>query len=288
MIEENSFIDYNVSRHSRSSLFCAHTALRRVRRAFLFCSSFVFACVAVCGIFVLVQTPLRLVDENSRLRAENEINRQRLYSLVTRIESIERTSHRLAEMSGVDASIMNDERDAHNAGGSYVRVSDGTLSVAAQEQADALLEELEAYAQIIERERLRLPSIWPVTGMLTDRFGVRRDPFGSVTAEMHTGQDISAAIGTPVFAAGSGTVAFAGAQNGYGQIVILDHGDGLTTRYAHLSAITVAVGDTLARGSVIGRVGSTGRSSGPHLHYEVRVGDEPVNPLHYLPRTGAN
>jgi murein DD-endopeptidase MepM/ murein hydrolase activator NlpD len=84
-------------------------------------------------------------------------------------------------------------------------------------------------------------------------------------------------------AAAQGTVIFAGWQNGYGQIVIIDHGNGLTTRYGHLSGIDVEVGRQIARGEQIGRVGSTGRSTGPHLHYEVRINDEPVNPRQYLP-----
>ena len=83
-------------------------------------------------------------------------------------------------------------------------------------------------------------------------------------------------------AGASGNVTFVGWQNGYGQLVVIDHGGGLTTRYGHLSHIDVAQGQTVARGEFIGRVGSTGRSTGPHLHYEIRINDEPVDPLQYL------
>jgi len=77
-------------------------------------------------------------------------------------------------------------------------------------------------------------------------------------------------------------VTFVGWQNGYGQLVVIDHGEGLTTRYGHLSGIAATLGQVISRGELLGRVGSTGRSTGPHLHYEVRINDEPVNPLQYL------
>jgi murein DD-endopeptidase MepM/ murein hydrolase activator NlpD len=153
-------------------------------------------------------------------------------------------------------------------------------------RAIQLEQELRAYESAL-REQARIPSIWPVAGgEATDRFGGRRDPFGSATAEFHSGQDISAERGTPVYAAGIGKVKFAGTQGGYGQMVILDHGDGITTRYGHLSKIEVVAGQELLRGAVIGQVGSTGRSTGPHLHYEVRINEEPVNPRAYLPVPG--
>jgi murein DD-endopeptidase MepM/ murein hydrolase activator NlpD len=89
-------------------------------------------------------------------------------------------------------------------------------------------------------------------------------------------------MGAPIVAGASGKVSFVGWQNGYGQLIVIDHGGGLTTRYGHLSHIDVKLGQTLSRGEFIGRVGSTGRSTGPHLHYEVRINDQAVNPLQYL------
>ena len=282
MIEEDSFVALIVARTSRTSRIRRRIAVRKNRlKIFLFALALLVG-AGVCGIVYLAQEPARLASENSRLRAENEENRHRLYSLVNRMESIEDASRRLAEISGVDASLSSDEI-GHGVGGPSVETSDTRLITVAQEQADELLEDLETYAQMIQRERERTPSIWPVTGRISDYFGVRHDPFGGATAEIHTGQDISTATGTPVVATGSGRVEFAGTQNGYGNIVIIAHGEGLTTRYAHLSAIETTVGAEVARGSVIGRVGSTGRSTGPHLHYEVRVGDNPVDPRRYLP-----
>jgi murein DD-endopeptidase MepM/ murein hydrolase activator NlpD len=132
------------------------------------------------------------------------------------------------------------------------------------------------------RERGYTPSIWPVVGKLESGFGGRRNPFGGSGYEFHSGQDIDAPPGTPVVAGASGTVIFTGWQNGYGQLVVIDHGGGLTTRYGHLSHIDVELGKVVTRGEFLGKVGSTGRSTGPHLHYEVRINDEPVNPLQYL------
>jgi len=132
------------------------------------------------------------------------------------------------------------------------------------------------------RQRGYTPSVWPVVGKLESGFGGRRNPFGGSAYEFHSGQDIDAATGDPVVAGATGTVTFVGWQNGYGQLIVIDHGGGLTTRYGHLSHIDVTQGQRVERSQFIGRVGSTGRSTGPHLHYEIRINDEPVNPLQYL------
>lgn len=130
---------------------------------------------------------------------------------------------------------------------------------------------------------LNIPSIYPVAGRLTDVFGNRANPFSKKRSEFHPGLDIAAPIGTPVNAAADGFVMFAGWQRGYGNIVIIDHGDGLTTRYGHLSRINTSVGQKIKTGDELGKVGSTGRSTGAHLHYEVRVNNQAVDPIQYLP-----
>jgi murein DD-endopeptidase MepM/ murein hydrolase activator NlpD len=129
------------------------------------------------------------------------------------------------------------------------------------------------------------PSIWPVEGRLMGAFGERTDPFSGEGA-MHTGVDISAPTGTVVRTTADGTVAFAGWSNGYGQLVVVDHGGGIETYYAHLSRIGVVEGQEVRRGERVGAVGATGRATAPHLHYEVRQGGAPVNPYHYLARAG--
>lgn len=129
------------------------------------------------------------------------------------------------------------------------------------------------------------PNIWPVEGKITSSFGGRTDPFNGEGA-FHCGVDISTSYGRPVLAAGDGVVAFADFMSGYGRLIKVDHGHSLSTRYGHLSAFAVGAGQTVKRGQVIGYVGTTGRVTSPHLHYEVRINDTPVNPYKYL-RTSA-
>jgi murein DD-endopeptidase MepM/ murein hydrolase activator NlpD len=129
------------------------------------------------------------------------------------------------------------------------------------------------------------PSIWPVLGHITDGFGERLDPFSGEGA-FHTGVDVSADYGAPVHATADGVVQSADLHTGYGRVVIVDHGFGLTTWYAHLSAYSAVPGTRIKRGEVIGYAGISGRSTGPHVHYEVRMNNAPVNPWRYM-RGGA-
>lgn len=121
----------------------------------------------------------------------------------------------------------------------------------------------------------------PISAALTSGFGSRRHPILGVT-RMHNGVDFGAGSGTPVIAAGEGEVVWAGSRGGYGNTVIIDHGNTLATLYAHMSSVSVGVGQTVTRGQQVGAVGSTGLSTGPHLHFEVRQSGTPVNPLSYL------
>ncbi|QHL89603.1 peptidoglycan DD-metalloendopeptidase family protein [Sphingomonas changnyeongensis] len=129
---------------------------------------------------------------------------------------------------------------------------------------------------------MSVPSIKPVDNLtLTSFFGVRADPFRG-TAAMHAGVDIPGAVGTPIYATADGIVGRAGWYGGYGNLVELEHGQGLQTRYGHLSRIMVAPGARVKRGDVIALMGSTGRSTGSHLHYEVRMDGRAVDPMPYL------
>jgi murein DD-endopeptidase MepM/ murein hydrolase activator NlpD len=126
------------------------------------------------------------------------------------------------------------------------------------------------------------PSLWPVEGKITSAFGERQDPFLSGEGEFHAGLDISAPKGTIVRATGDADVESAGIASGYGNEIILDHGHGLHTCYGHLSGMIVLAGQHVIRGQIIGYVGMTGRATSPHLHYEVRINNVPVNPHKYL------
>ena len=132
-----------------------------------------------------------------------------------------------------------------------------------------------------------IPSLWPLQGRMSDAFGFRRNPFHRRSTEFHPGQDIAAPKGTSVSATADGVVVFAGSKKGYGRVVIVDHGNNISTRYAHLSLVETTVGAQIKRGEEVGLVGSTGRSTGFHLHYEVRIGEQPVNPKTYLPESTA-
>ncbi len=126
-----------------------------------------------------------------------------------------------------------------------------------------------------------VPSLWPVVGEITSRFGERLDPFRGEGA-FHSGIDIASHYGDPVHATADGVVLEVGWHTGYGRLVVIDHGFGVTTWYAHLSGFNTEVGMTVRRGDVIGYEGDSGRSTGPHVHYEVRINNTPVNPWRYL------
>lgn len=139
---------------------------------------------------------------------------------------------------------------------------------------------------LMQMHRNVQPSIWPIDGRLQGAFGRRSDPFSGEGA-YHTGVDITAPTGTPVKAAADGVVIHAEWSNGYGKLVVISHGNGLQSYYAHLSKFDVIAGQEIRQGEILGRVGSTGRVTAPHLHYEVRVGGTPVNPYRFLTRTAA-
>ena len=218
---------------------------------------------------------LKTAFENQRLREENQRQKQQLEKLNNRVEKVEDTSRKLAEKSGVVAGVSGG-----GVGGPALPLDESGLE-ALQAKMSRLEQALNTY-EVVFRERGYTPTLLPVDGTLEGGFGGRRNPFSGYGYEFHTGQDIEAQWGAPIVAGASGSVSFVGWQNGYGQLIVIDHGGGLTTRYGHLSHIDVALNQAVSSGQLIGRVGSTGRSTGPHLHYEVRINDEPVNPLPYL------
>ena len=128
------------------------------------------------------------------------------------------------------------------------------------------------------------PNLWPVNGQIVSRFGDRSDPLSGEGA-FHAGVDLTAIVGTPVYSAADGIVVAAQFTNGYGRAILVDHGKGMTTLYGHLSNFEVVPGEEIRRGQLIAHSGASGRVSGPHLHFEIRQGGTPVNPLHYLSRS---
>ncbi|QDK36483.1 M23 family peptidase [Bdellovibrio sp. NC01] len=142
---------------------------------------------------------------------------------------------------------------------------------------------IDLWEGLSERQSLlsATPNIKPAKGWLTSRFGYRTSPFSGKSV-LHAGLDIAAAPGSPVYAPADGVVTFASYDEGYGKLVSIDHGYGVSTRFGHMSQIYVQVGQRINKWDVLGAVGNTGRSTGPHLHYEVRINGTPVDPINYI------
>ena len=210
-----------------------------------------FAVGLFYGLYGLTQQAahLRTEFENQRLRAENERQRLELEKLNNRVEKVEDTSRKLAEKSGVvEASAT-----LPGTGGPALPLDEMGLATLTAKMG-RLEEDMRAYEAIL-RQRGYTPTVWPVDGKLEGGFGGRRNPFGGGGYEFHSGQDIEAAWGAPVVAGASGRVSFVGWQNGYGQLVVVDHGGGLTTRYGHLSHIDVELDQTVSAGPITGQSG---------------------------------
>ena len=279
MIRDDRFYAFIVARTSRSR---AHIRRICVHKRWLKAAGVVFVAVMAglsYGFYGLTQQAehLRIERENRKLRAENDKQKQELQRLNNRVDAVEDTSRKLAEISGVEK-----DQPVRGQGGPARPVDSAAALAVLVAKTERLEREMRDYEDLLRRRGMT-PSIWPVSGKLESGMGGRRNPFGGRGFEYHEGQDIDASYGTPVMVAASGTVTIAGRQRGYGNVIYVDHGAGLSTRYGHLSEIDVKIGQTVTRGQTIGLVGSTGRSTGPHLHYEVRINNQPVDPRQYLP-----
>lgn len=231
--------------------------------------------------------------EMSALEAENRDLRGRTRTLNARLETIE---EQLAEFEDRTRrlSIVAGLSGIHDPGSGGVggltavpidRPASGEATLLEAARRGSLLSSrlglIEARLSSQADQLSLTPTLAPVTGVLSAAFGSRPDPFTGAR-EFHTGLDISAPSGHRIVAPANGTVVRAGWENGYGRFVQLSHGYGIATYYAHMEAIRVAEGQRVRRGDLIGLVGSTGRSTGPHLHYEVLVQGKPVDPLEYI------
>lgn len=193
--------------------------------------------------------------------------------------------NKLGVMAGVDAPPPDPSVGGTGGGTAADR---SAPSVASFEEMSTRLNELTEKSReltgVFDKQRSLLattPSVWPVRGYLSAGFGNREDPFTGLR-DFHPGLDISAPLGTKILAPADGTVIFAGVKGGYGNAVAVNHGRGVVTHYGHLDAFNVRVGQAVRRGSVLGFVGSTGRSTAPHLHYEVWMNGSNQNPLLYI------
>ena len=152
-------------------------------------------------------------------------------------------------------------------------------------QREQTLKELKDFLHAQKSVLLSMPSLWPVLGRITSAFGETRFSSSSGGTRPHMGIDIAAPTGTPIAATADGVVLIAGMESEYGRLVCVDHGHGYTTMYGHLNVIHVKPGDRVQAGKILGTVGTSGYTTGPHLHYEVRMYGRPVNPFSYLTQT---
>jgi murein DD-endopeptidase MepM/ murein hydrolase activator NlpD len=224
-----------------------------------------------------------LRTENERLRKTNQTFESSVKRLQQQLTDYEARTRQLAIVAGVE-TLESGSAEAGIGGGSPVDEVAPSDLPALESRAGALAGALDSVAvRLAERVRWisSTPAIAPVRGILTSGFGYRSDPLTHGRG-VHQGVDIAAAPGQPVRASADGIVIEAGEVSGLGQAVYVAHGFGVTTRYGHMSRIEVRPGQRVKRGDVVGRVGNTGRSTGYHLHYEVRVDGDPVNPLAYI------
>jgi murein DD-endopeptidase MepM/ murein hydrolase activator NlpD len=208
--------------------------------------------------------------------------------LLTKVAMLESTVGETEKMAGKLAALVGTERISIEKGIGPIPAPTPSFEPekldSLEDRAVTLQDKIKELTKIQEDKLLYIastPSIWPVKGWVTSDFGYRRSPF-SLAADFHKGIDIAAARGTPVAAPADGVVTFAGYKGGYGKMVVIDHGFGIVTKYGHTSEFFVKEGDRIKRGAKIALVGSTGHSTGPHLHYEIFSDGVPVDPMKYI------
>src|SRR6185503_1174168 len=220
-----------------------------------------------------------LKAENRKLKEENDAYQNSYSKLKEQISYIGDMSKELARQARMDHTPEIDQQ---------IGIGGPETVAALDKTADHLEREMRHINDRLRSDFLRLSSIpsgLPVNGYISDGFGRRHNPFSGEGRETHEGLDIAADFGTPVSSTADGLVIHAGPYSGYGNLVILYHSNGITTRYGHLSRITVEAGQRVKRGDQIGHAGSTGRSTGVHVHYEIRENDQPMDPLRYTGQT---
>jgi murein DD-endopeptidase MepM/ murein hydrolase activator NlpD len=239
-----------------------------------------------------------LKEENAQLRSQVLLVQEKVAHISATLDRVERFD---AKLRTAVTSLQDPERNLaigpvggaapevvpaggpapageQNVSGLAGRLGSLEGETSKQEQS---LRELQEYFDDQRSLLASTPSIWPTRGWVTSDFGTRLDPY-SVDRQMHEGLDIATPHGQAVQTPSDGVVVFSGVEGGYGKVLVLDHGYGVKTRYGHLSEVFVKLGDRVKRGDKVAAVGNTGKSTGPHLHYEVRVNGIPENPRKFI------
>ncbi|AKU90274.1 Membrane protein related to metalloendopeptidase [Vulgatibacter incomptus] len=232
-----------------------------------------------------------LRDENAQLRSQLRLVQEKVAHIDETLDRVGRFDQKLRALTSLSDQERNlaigplDAPDAHDAEAIEDAHDDlgEKLEALVDEAAksERSLAELQRYFEDQKSLLASTPSIWPARGWVTSDFGSRLDPY-TAHRVVHKGLDIANRAGSAVIAPADGVVVYAGAESGYGKVVVLDHGFGVKTRFGHLSKIEAIVGQKVRRGQQIAAMGNTGRSTGPHLHYEVRVNGIPENPRKFI------
>ena len=276
----------------------------RMRGWFGFSVCALVLALVVCNVWLL-QAWLESRHLDDDLESAQRVITEQRRQLVSLAERISQVSRDLQRVQGFDSKLrimMNMEKDPADAGGGLDLVGDFSRSylplhrqeLAARKMQD-FLERLSESARLEEvrqqdlllalrenRDALSsMPTIWPVVGFVSSSFGRRSSPFGG-RGQFHKGLDITNRVGTPIVAPAQGLVIQSGHDGAYGLSIEINHGGGIITKYGHMQRCAVPAGVWVNRGQVIGYVGMSGRTTGPHLHYEVRLNGVPVNPMRYI------
>lgn len=263
---------------------------------------FVFICgVIACNIWLWQLYMQKRQASGDLLDAQKVIAEQRrqTVSLAEKITGLSQDLDRVKKFDSKLRLMMNMEKDPAEVGDepgdfsrSYLPLHRQELAVRKMQDFLDKLDESTRLEEVRQQDILRslrgnrsilasMPTIWPVTGFISSSFGGRMSPFGR-GHQFHKGLDISNRMGTPIVAPAEGTVILSAPDGAYGNSVEINHGGGIVTKFAHMQRAIVKQGEWVRRGQVLGYIGMTGRTTGPHLHYEVRLNGVPVNPMRYI------
>lgn len=271
MQKDDRFYTFLFTKSSRSKIYIRRIEIAKNRLHTCAAATVLSIGIATVGIAGIMKAEGFQRAENNHIPSELISSTQQIASIQNNL-STEVKSYNYERPDVV-------ENPAYNTGGPATPFQLTNAETEAEEDA------MEVQLQAIQRtsDPASLPTMWAHMGKINNEFGFRRNPFGGRTYEFHPGMDIDGERGEVVIAPANGVVIKAGWQGGYGNLIEIDHGNGLTTRYGHLSKTNVNIGDTIQRGQEIGLIGTTGRSTGPHLHFEIRLNDKAINPRRFLP-----
>lgn len=273
----------------------------RMRGWFGFTAGLLILALIACNVWLWrAWLQARHLDENlNNAQRVIEEQRRQIVNLAGRITGVSQDLQRVQRFDSKLRMMMNMEKDPAEVGGAPGDFSRTYLPLHRQELAARKMQDfLSHLSESVRLEEVRqqdllralrenrdalasMPSIWPVVGFISSSFGGRSSPFGG-GGQFHKGLDISNRMGTPVLAPAQGAVILAARDGAYGNSVEINHGGGIVTKYGHMQRWAVQPGQWVKRGEIIGYIGMSGRTTGPHLHYEVRLNGVPVNPMRYI------